>query len=371
MARGIGSTLELRAPGGPGARSRDGAGGVADLHAGTAQYRSMVSRRLAGAGQPPAARQPLDLLWGLRERGGRHPAGCHPVHPRRLRPSQLAAGQARPRWGRHLRVGRRRWFQLQGARSLRGKGLHAPALHGVTWPGSSPYLTSVGGTRLALTSANQRSDEVVWNDLRWLGPSEGGGAGGGGLSLFSPRPPFQTGLGLPGDILLPCPTCPPLLRAFPAGPWSWAGPGALTAAPAPPPLVASAMAVISANLRRHHLPPIGPADGLFYYLARTQPSTLWDVIHGSNGFYPSIPADYAKRGYDLASGLGRPAVRPDRAGTPFTRPTAGTRHRLGVNKLTDRQSAPRVEVAHGPSGAGRHGSFRRRQGSLAAVRSSC
>ena len=72
------------------------------------------------------------------------------------------------------------------------------------------------------------------------------------------------------------------------------------------PLVAAAMAVISANLRRHHLPPIGPADGLFYYLARTQPSTLWDVIHGSNGFYPSIPADYAKRGYDLASGLGVP-----------------------------------------------------------------
>src|ERR1700733_8466374 len=51
---------------------------------------------------------------------------------------------------------------------------------GVAWPASSPYLTAVGGTRLTLTPSNQRLDEVVWNDLKWMPASDGGGAGGGG-----------------------------------------------------------------------------------------------------------------------------------------------------------------------------------------------
>ena len=72
------------------------------------------------------------------------------------------------------------------------------------------------------------------------------------------------------------------------------------------PLVASAMAVLSADLRRRHLPAVGPANGLFYYLARHRPSAFWDVIHGNNGFFAKVPAHVARRGYDLASGLGVP-----------------------------------------------------------------
>ncbi|HEX4281885.1 MAG TPA: protease pro-enzyme activation domain-containing protein, partial [Solirubrobacteraceae bacterium] len=84
---------------------------------------------------------------------------------------------------------------------------------GVAWPASSPYVTAVGGTRLTLTPANQRLDEVVWNDLEWT--------------------------------------------------------------------PAAAMAVVSADLQRQNLPPVGPADGLFYYLARCQPGALWDVVEGN------------------------------------------------------------------------------------------
>lgn len=193
-----------------------------------------------------------------------------------------------------------------GALSARSRKAHPPPLRGVAWPGSSPYLTSVGGTRLTLTPANQRLDEVVWNDLRWTQPSDGGGAGGGGLSLFAPRPPFQAGLGLPGSNRA-VPDVSAAASSFPGWPvvlgGNWVVDGGTSAAA---PLVASAMAVISANLRRHHLPPIGPADGLFYYLARAQPDSLWDVVQGNNGFFPSIPAHFAKRGYDLASGLGVP-----------------------------------------------------------------
>ncbi len=179
-------------------------------------------------------------------------------------------------------------------------GLH---FSGVAWPGSSAYVTTVGGTRLTLTRANERRNEVVWNDLGFKG---GLGASGGGFAHYSWRPPFQYGLGLPGRRR----TVPDVSAAasnFPGWPivlgGHWVVDGGTSAAA---PLVASAMAVISARLQRRHLPPIGPAAGLFYYLARVHPSALWDVIHGNNGFFAKVPARYAKRGYDLASGLGVP-----------------------------------------------------------------
>jgi subtilase family serine protease len=177
---------------------------------------------------------------------------------------------------------------------------------GVAWPASSPYVTAVGGTRLSLTPSNQRRDEVVWNDLRWTSRANGGGAGGGGFASHSLRPPFQRGLGLPGDERA-VPDLAAAASSFPGwavvlgGHWELDG-GTSAAAP----LVASAMAVLSSDLRRRHLPPVGPADGLFYYLASHRPKALWDVIRGNNGFFRKVPAHHAKRGYDLASGLGVP-----------------------------------------------------------------
>jgi subtilase family serine protease len=208
-------------------------------------------------------------------------------------------------------------------------GRHLRPLHGVAWPGSSPYVTSVGGTRLTLTRANQRRNEVVWNDLRWRQPADGGGAGGGGLSLVSPRPPFQDGLGLTGDDRA-VPDVSAAASGFPGWPvvngGHWTVDGGTSAAA---PLVASAMAVISANLRGRHLPPVGPADGLFYYLARHQPSALWDVIHGNNSFLRSIPGHHAKRGYDLASGLGVPEFAHLARELPSPAPTHGPASGLG------------------------------------------
>jgi kumamolisin len=177
---------------------------------------------------------------------------------------------------------------------------------GVAWPASSPYLTAVGGTRLTLNAANQRVDEVVWNDLKWTPASDGGGAGGGGLSLKSGRPPFQRGLGLPGNRRA-VPDVSAAASSFPGWPVVLGGHWIVDAGTsAAAPLVAAAMAVVSADLQRQHLPPVGPADGLFYYLARCRPSAFWDVVQGNNGFFRKLPARYAKPGYDLASGLGVP-----------------------------------------------------------------
>jgi hypothetical protein len=72
------------------------------------------------------------------------------------------------------------------------------------------------------------------------------------------------------------------------------------------PLVATAMAILNANQRQRHRPPIGPADALFYSLARCTPSTIWDVVSGNNGYLPNVRAHNAKRGHDLAGGLAVP-----------------------------------------------------------------
>jgi subtilase family serine protease len=179
-------------------------------------------------------------------------------------------------------------------------------MHGTTWPGSSPYLTSVGGTRLTLTHANARRDEVVWNDRRWKSPSNSSGAGGGGLSRFSARPPYQRGLGLPGDQR-GVPDVSAAASAFPGWPVSLGGyweTDAGTSASAP--LVAAAMSIISAKQRRDHRPPLGPTNGLFYELRHHQPASFYDIVRGNNALVPGIPGFSAKPGYDLASGLGVP-----------------------------------------------------------------
>ncbi len=65
---------------------------------------------------------------------------------------------------------------------------------GVTpsYPASSPFVVSVGGTRLN-TSGTSYTSETVWNDL-----SGGGGATGGSSSLFESQPSWQNGVA-PGN----------------------------------------------------------------------------------------------------------------------------------------------------------------------------
>ena len=187
-----------------------------------------------------------------------------------------------------------------------GSSCNGLSYRGVAWPASSPFVTSVGGTRLTLTDANRRRSEVVWNDLRWLSPSNGGGAGGGGFASHSRRGPYQRGLGLLGDRRA-VPDVAAAASTFPGWPvalgGTWLIDGGTSAAA---PLVASAMAVLSADLRRRRLPVVGPANGLFYYLAHRRRSAFWDVTRGNNGFFATVPAHFARRGYDLASGLGVP-----------------------------------------------------------------
>jgi subtilase family serine protease len=177
---------------------------------------------------------------------------------------------------------------------------------GVTWPASSPFLTAVGGTRLVLDAANNRTNEVVWNDLQWMSANAGAGAGGGGLSIFSNRPSYQRGLPVPGGRRA-VPDVAAHASLFPAWPvvlaGNWVTDGGTSAAT---PLIAGGFAVLSARQRAAGRPPLGPVNGLLYGLRRSTPATLFDIVDGSNGYNRKVPAQHAKAGYDLASGLGVP-----------------------------------------------------------------
>ncbi len=177
---------------------------------------------------------------------------------------------------------------------------------GIAWPGSSPYLTSVGGTRLVLNKANQRVNEVVWNDLEWASPLNGGGASGGGLSGVSARPPFQRGLPFHGNRR-GVPDVSAHASMFPGWPVVLAGNWALDGGTsASTPLIAAAFAILSANERRALRPPLGPVDGLLYTLRQAVPGTIYDIVSGANRYYRKIAGYSARPGYDLASGLGVP-----------------------------------------------------------------
>jgi subtilase family serine protease len=172
---------------------------------------------------------------------------------------------------------------------------------GVAWPASSPYLTAVGGTRLVLNTANQRVDEVVWNDLEWLSPDNGGGAGGGGVSAVSARPPYQRGLAGKRRAVPDVSAHASMLPGWPvviASNWIE---DAGTSASAP--LVAGAFAVLSARERATGRPPLGPVNGLLYASA---PRTVFDIVSGDNAYSRKVPGLRATPGYDRASGLGVP-----------------------------------------------------------------
>jgi subtilase family serine protease len=175
---------------------------------------------------------------------------------------------------------------------------------GVTWPASSPFLTAVGGTRLVLDAANNRTNELVWNDLQWM--SAAAGAGGGGLSMFSNRPPYQRGLPVPGNRRA-VPDVAAHASLFPAWPvvlaGHWVTDGGTSAAT---PLIAGGFAVLSARQRAAGRPPLGPVNGALYALRQATPATLFDIVEGSNGYSRKVLARQAKPGYDLASGLGVP-----------------------------------------------------------------
>jgi kumamolisin len=187
-----------------------------------------------------------------------------------------------------------------------GSSCNGAKFAGVAWPAASPFLTAVGGTRLVVSKANRRVREVVWNDLRWTSVDQGGGAGGGGFAAIAQRPPYQRGLKLPGNLRA-APDVAAAASSFPGYPVvlnnNWVADAGTSAAA---PLVAAGFAVIDARARALGKPLLGPVNGLLYYLYAHDRRALYDIVSGTNKYYPHVRGWRARRGYDLASGLGVP-----------------------------------------------------------------
>jgi subtilase family serine protease len=169
----------------------------------------------------------------------------------------------------------------------------------LSYPAVSPFVTAVGGTRLALGAGNTRVSETVWNDSAFGTKA----AGGGGLTRLQPRPAYQNGVNPQPHRAVPdisaladiVPGWPDVISA------TLQTVGGTSGAT---PLVAAALALVSASERDAGRPSVGLANGWFYRAA-SQPSAFFDVTRGGNDL-AGVGCCQASAGYDLASGLGAP-----------------------------------------------------------------
>ena len=190
-----------------------------------------------------------------------------------------------------------------------------------SWPDSDPLVTGVGGTQLHLADNGQvTAPATVWNDTyntptqKYITGKDGPSplAGGGGLSVVFPRPDYQNPVknvvgiqrGVP-DISMSaaCDGAVDEYQGF-AGQVGWfpvCGTSEAT------PLFAGVVALAD-QVAGHPLGLINPA---LYAMARAGDPGIADVTSGNNtvtfhfgGALHTVPGFSARRGYDLASGVG-------------------------------------------------------------------
>jgi subtilase family serine protease len=188
------------------------------------------------------------------------------------------------------------------------KGVQGTSL---SFPAVSPYVTAVGGTRIALGAGNARTGETVWNDT----PYGQAAAGGGGVSKGVAEPDYQTGVQTAGRRAIPdvsaqaaiVPGWPVVIDGVlqPVGGTSGATP-----------LVAAATALVSGSERQAGRPPVGFANPWLY--AAAPRAAFFDVVEGNNDL-AGVGCCTAGPGYDTASGLGV----PNWAALPATLPPPG------------------------------------------------
>ncbi|MDX3095067.1 carboxypeptidase regulatory-like domain-containing protein [Streptomyces sp. ME19-03-3] len=209
--------------------------------------------------------------------------------------------------------------------------------HGLSYPASSPYVTSVGGTSLSRSDTDPRG----WTETVWSGA-------GSGCSAYQPKPAFQTGTGCDGRSIADVSavadpdTGVAVYNTYSGGGWAVYGGTSASA-----PIIAGLYALAGT-------PVEGTYPAAYPYRA---PGALNDVTVGSNGRCaddaPCGPDDppacepanmcTAGPGYDGPTGLGTPkgvgAFRPGPHGTVGGKVTdkatgkalAGATVRLGTN----------------------------------------
>jgi subtilase family serine protease len=191
----------------------------------------------------------------------------------------------------------------------------------VSFPASSPFVTAVGGTNIALNAANQIISSVVWND----GPGQAAAGGGGNSVLFgepSYQDAFQTSTRRETpDVSMLADLAPGYEIFCTAKPQpcsakhGWLFIGGTSAGT---PLLAGGVAVADQALRQAGRSGLGFVNPLLYSVASSNaalaapaaPTSVFsDVTLGSNDLFATAGSPLgccsAVAGYDDATGLGQ------------------------------------------------------------------
>jgi kumamolisin len=221
-----------------------------------------------------------------------------------------------------------------GDLGFRGCFVNTP---GALFPGSSPYVTSVGGTTLALTARNQIARQIVWSTYA-TNPNQGVGSGGGPSNVWA-RPSFQRAPGIGPKLqrgkltrlepdIAAMASFVPGLSVYDKQGGGWGIGGGTSAAT---PLEAAIVALVLQQERKAGRPPLGSLPPLLYQLARGSGyhSIFFDITKGTSSRKPksalgkSPAGGAAQPGYDLATGLGSLKATAFAAAVAKTRPAKG------------------------------------------------
>jgi subtilase family serine protease len=165
---------------------------------------------------------------------------------------------------------------------------------------SAPWATAVGGTRLVLNAANQRADEVVWNDQAYGVAA----AGGGGVSKVFQRPWYQNDVTT--SKMRAVPDFAALAAITPGWPLMLNGHmQSIGGTSGSSPFAMAKLALLSASERLAGRPRVGFVNPWFYQLYQQHPELFYDVVSGTNDLN-GVGCCTATKGFDEASGLGVP-----------------------------------------------------------------
>jgi len=183
--------------------------------------------------------------------------------------------------------------------------------YGVSYPASSPYVTSVGGTSLVRDTSSRGWGESVWNGVTYGSDGPHWGATGSGCSAVEPKPSFQAAVDCQGrsvadvSAVADPATGVAVYNSFSDNGWNVYGGTSASA-----PIIAGVYALAGT-----------PVDGTYpAAYPYQQPGALNDVTQGDDascsdsslcgyGTVPDCTPAYtcaAQPGYDGPTGLGTP-----------------------------------------------------------------
>jgi len=174
------------------------------------------------------------------------------------------------------------------------------------WPGDSPNVVSVGGTRLSIRQNGSYLEEAGWEDIL------SGSGTGGGVNPVDRLPGFQRSVAdatanprghrqVP-DVAAAADPDSGFLTVFPDPKSKRAVVGVVGGTSAATPFWAASMLLIQQFARDQKAGSLGFVAPLLYGVAASTPSAFHDVTLGGNRLESCRP------GWDFATGLGSPDV---------------------------------------------------------------